>query len=145
MTTAALDYIKERGYSLRVINRKFYVEPHEVLGSVVLEAISHLREPLIDSLTLMDEVKRWAGDDSKKWAVLLKLVEKEWDPTFADTLGGTLVDWTGNRMSYSRGLQHAKTSDISFFGRVVENIERKVPEALVQEKKVATRLRRKVT
>ena len=62
----------------------------------------------------------------------------------ADTPGGTLVDWTGNRMSYSKGLRYANTADISFYSRVVENIERKVPEALVLENKVASRLERKV-
>ncbi|MDP7226920.1 MAG: hypothetical protein QF909_17350, partial [SAR202 cluster bacterium] len=75
---------------------------------------------------------------------LLKLVKIDWKPTFADTPGGILVDWTGNRMSYSRGLRYANTADISFYSRVVENIERKVPEALVREKKVASRLERKV-
>ena len=80
--------------------------------------------------------------------VWLKLVQVGWEPTFADTPGGTLVDWTANRTSYSRGLQHANTSvgiaDISFYSRVVAHIEEKVPEALVREKKVATRLWKRI-
>ena len=76
--------------------------------------------------------------------MLRKLAKDHWEPTFADTPRGTLVDWTCNRMSYSRGLQYASTPDISFYSRVVEQIEEKVPEALVREKKVASRLERKV-
>ena len=104
---------------------------------------------MLSALALMDSVIKWADNDSKRWGVLLKLVQLHWQPTFADTPGGTLVDWTGNRMSYSRGLQYANTSvgraDISFYSRVAAHIEGKVPEALVREKEVATRLRRKVT
>ncbi|MDP7628816.1 MAG: hypothetical protein QF530_13045 [SAR202 cluster bacterium] len=81
--------------------------------------------------------------------LLLKLAKLQWQATLADTPGGTLVDWTANRMSYSRGLQYANTSvgraGISFYSRVVAHIEEKVPEALVREKEVASRLRRKVT
>ncbi len=55
---------------------------------------------------------------------------------------------TDDRMSYSRWLQYANIeegkADISFYSMVVHWIEGKVPEALVQEKKIATRLRKKV-
>jgi hypothetical protein len=76
--------------------------------------------------------------------VVLKLVKADWNPALTDIPGITLVDWTSNRMRYSRGLQHAHTADISFFSRAVDRIERRVPEALAQKKTVASRLRRKV-
>ena len=111
----------------------------------IAKVLHSLKGEMLSALALMDSVIKWANNDSKRWGVLLKLVQQEWEPTFADTPGGTLVDWTGNRMSYSRGLQYAKTADISFYSRVVEWIEGKVPEALAREKKVASRLGKRIT
>ena len=142
--TQAMAVVKENGYSLIFKDGDFYIDPPDGLEKIG-QVVHSLKGEMLSALALMNSVIKWADNDSKKWRMLRKLAKVEWEPTLADTPGSTLADWTANRMSYSRGLQHAKTSDISFFGRVVENIERKVPEALVQEKKVATRLRRKVT
>ena len=142
--TQAMAVVKENGYSLIFRDGDFHIDPPDGLEKIGQEVHS-LKGEMLSALALMNSVIKWAGNDSKKWSVFLKLVQLHWQPTLADTPGGTLVDWTGNRMSYSRGLQNASTPDISFYSRVVEDIEGKVPEALVREKEVASRLRRKVT
>ena len=142
--TQAMALVKENGYSLIFKDGDFRIDPPDGLEKIA-QAVHSLKGEMLSALALMNSVIKWAGNDSKKWSVLLKLVQLHWQPTFADTPGGTLVDWTGNRMSYSRGLQYGKAADISFYSRVVERIEGKVPEALVREKEVASRLRRKVT
>ena len=140
----AMTVVKDNGYSLILKGGDFHIDPPDGLEKIA-QVVHSLKGEMLSALALMDSVIKWADNDSKKWSVLLKLVQLHWQPTLADTPGGTLVDWTGNRMSYSRGLQNASTPDISFYSRVVEDIEGKVPEALVREKEVASRLRRKVT
>lgn len=164
LSVNALALVKDRGYSLRVIDREFHVVPQEGLDSAVLEAINQLKEHLIDSLYLMDEINDWARDDHKKWGVLLagitrvdldiapKNYEVTWEitPLHVDqvtwelTPGGLLLAWVGNRYNYARGIQNNNEADISFFGRVVHGLEERVPEALAADKKMADMFRKKV-
>jgi hypothetical protein len=139
----AMTVVKENGYSLILKDRDFHIDPPDGFDKLK-QVLPSLKNEMLSALALMDSIITWADNDSKKWQSLLKLVKDDWEPTFADTPRGALIDWTGNRVSYSRGLQHAHTADISFYSRVVDRIERRVPEALVQEKKTAARLRKKI-
>ena len=139
----AMTVVKENGYSLILKDRDFHIEPPDGKDKIA-QVLSSLKNEMLSALALMDSIITWADNDSKKWQSLLKIVRDDWEPTFADTPWGALIDWTGNRVSYSRGLQHAHTADISFYSRVVDRIERRVPEALVQEKKVASRLGKRI-
>ena len=121
------------------------------------------------SRALMDEVNGWAGDDPRRWNVLLGLVQfplyrvedmvvgyqlrremssQEMLQPNSYTPRETLIDWTWNRLSYSRGLQRADTPegklDIAVYKVMVDLVERSVPVALVQESKTAARLRKKI-
>jgi hypothetical protein len=141
----AMTVVKENGYSLILKDRDFHIDPPDGLDKIK-QVLPSLKNEMLSALALMDSVIQWANDDSKRWSVLHKIVEREWKPSlYAVTPMGTLFDWTGNRVSYSRGLKHANAPDISFFSRVVAHSERRVPEALAQEKKVASRLRKKIT
>ena len=135
--------LKENGYSLILKDRDFHIDPPDGLDKIAL-VLPLLKDEMLSALALMDSVIKWADNDSKKWQSLLKLVKNDWEATFADTPWGTLIDWTSNRESYSKGLQRANTPDISFYSRVVERLERIVPEALAREKRVASRLRKRV-
>ena len=143
-TKEAMTLVKKSGYSVILgLDRRFYVDPPEGLDEIA-EVLPMLKDEMLSALALMDRIIAWADNDRKKWGKLLALVKQDWKATLEDTPWGTLIDWTGNRMSYSRGLHFAHPEDISFYSRVVESIERKVPEALVQEKTVATRLAKRV-
>jgi hypothetical protein len=140
--------VKENGYSLVLKDRRFHIQPRGGLEKLA-DIVHALKDEMLSALALMDRVTKWADNDSKKWAVLLKLVKNGYEPIPQEiTPRDTLVMWAGNRMSYSRGLEHATTeegmADISFYGRAVHKLEEKVPEALVQETKVAAKLRKKV-
>jgi hypothetical protein len=141
----AMSVVKEKGYSLILKDRDFHIEPPDGLNKIG-QVLPSLKNEMLSALALMDSIIKWADNDRKKWGSLHKIVKEYWEPAlYAATPSGTLFDWTGNRMAYSSGLQHANTPDISFFSRVVEHLEERVPEALVQEKKVASRLRKKIT
>jgi len=141
----AMTVVKENGYSLILKDRDFHIDPPDGLDKIA-QVLPSLKNEMLLALALMDGVIQWANNDSKRWGLLHKIVEREWEPSlYAVTPMGTLFDWTGNRIPYSRGLQHANTPDISFFSRVIERLEERVPEALVQEKKIAARLRKKIT
>ena len=84
---------------------------------------------------LMEEVITWAGDSQSKWAILLGVVKSKYTPTLPFSLTpltprDILLDWVSNRYDYSRGLANGSRADISFYGRVVSNLERSVPMAL---------------
>ena len=142
----AMTVVKERGYSFILKDHDFHIDPPDGLEKIA-EVLPSLKDEMLSALELMDRVTTWANNDSKKWGVLLKLVLNDWELTGhyrEDTPWGTLVDWASNRMRYSRGLQYANTPDISFFSRVVDMIEASVPEALVREKKIASRLCKRI-
>ena len=141
---AAIALVKDRGFSLRLIDREFHVIPHDGADSAVLGAINQLKGHLIDSLYLMDEINNWAGNDHKKWSALLDIARKHYEAVWELTPGGVLLTWVGNRYSYARGLRYDKAADISFFGRVVQGLEQRVPEALAADNKMADMFRRKV-
>ena len=84
---------------------------------------------------IMEEVIAWAGDSQSKWAILLGVVKSKYTPTLPFSLTpltprDILLDWVGNRHNYSRGLATGSSADISFYSRVVSNLERSVPMAL---------------
>ena len=84
---------------------------------------------------IMEEVIAWAGDSQSKWAILLGVVKSKYTPTQPFSLTpltprDILLDWVGNRYDYSRGLAKGSRADISFYSRVVSNLERSVPMAL---------------
>jgi hypothetical protein len=137
----AMTVVKENGYSFILKDHDFHIDPPDGLEKIA-EVVHSLKDEMLSALELTGRVTNWANNDSKKWGMLLKLVKN--DRELTNLPWATLVDWTSNRMSYSRGLQYANTPDISFFSRVVERIERRVPEALVREKKIAWKLRKKV-
>ena len=142
----AMTVVKENGYSFILKDHDFHIHPPDGLEKIA-EVVHSLKDEMLSALKLMDRVITWANNDRKKWGVLLKIVKKDWELTGhyrEDTPWATLVDWTSNRMAYSRGLQNANTPDISWFSREVHMIEARVPEALVREKKIALRLRKKV-
>ena len=55
-----------------------------------------------------------------------------------------LLNWTGNRYSYSRGVATANRADISFYKRVVVGLEQAVPKALSIDRGMATTLALKI-
>ena len=142
----AMTVVKENGYSLILKDRGFYIDPPDGLEKIA-DALNSLKDEMLLAKALMDRAITWADNDIKQWGSIEKLMKKDWDvlvhtPT---TPRGALVDWAANRTAYSRGLQHARTPDISFYSRVVARIEEKIPEALAQEKKIAAKLDKRIT
>jgi hypothetical protein len=85
--------------------------------------------------TLMNEVIAWAGDSPDPWGALLETVKDRYASVRPFTLEKLtprelLLCWVGNRYSYARGLQNNSSPDISFYRRIVTQLERSVPQAL---------------
>jgi len=83
----------------------------------------------------MEEVITWAGDSQSKWAILLGIVKSKYTPTLPFSLTALtpreiLLNWISNQHSYSRSLANGSSADISFYRRVVSNLEKSVPMAL---------------
>ena len=108
--TQAMAVVKENGYSLIFKDGDFYIDPPDGLEKIA-QVVHSLKGEMLSALALMNSVIKWADNDSKKWAVLLKLVKNGYEPVPAATPRDTLVMWAGNRMSYSRGLEHATTEE----------------------------------
>jgi len=92
-------------------------------------------EDLTKHRAIMADVITWAGDSSDKWAVLLEAVKGRYVPTLPFSLTKltpreVLLNWTGNRYDYSRGVANDNGTDISFYERIVSSLERSVPMAL---------------
>ena len=96
------------------------------------------------ALALKDEIKRIAGTSKSIWGRLQSAVERKYvyAPDIFRKLssGCVLLLWTGNNEAYARGLARNSSPDISFYSRVVKNLETKVPMALVEEKGMAKAL-----
>ena len=94
-----------------------------------------MTEDLAQGQSLMESVIAWAGDSSDKWGVLLETVKSRYTPSLPFSLDKltpreVLLNWTGNRYGYSRGVANTNSADISFYKRVVAALETFVPEAL---------------
>jgi len=96
------------------------------------------------ALALKDEIKRIAGTSKSIWGRLQSVVKRKYvyTPDIFRKLssGCVLLLWTGNNEAYARGLARNSAPDISFYARVVKNLEPKVPLALVEEKGMAKAL-----
>ena len=55
-----------------------------------------------------------------------------------------LLLWTSNNESYARGLARNSMPDMTFYPRVIQRLEPKVPMALVEEKEIAKALERRM-
>ena len=92
----AMSVVKEKGYSLILKDRDFHIDPPDGLDKIA-QVLPSLKNEMLLALALMDGVIQWANNDSKRWGLLHKIVEREWEPSlYAVTPMGTLFDWTGN-------------------------------------------------
>ena len=101
-----------------------------------------MTEDLAQGLALMKEVIAWADDSPDQWYALLEAVKSRYAPTLPLSLDKltpreVLLNWTGNRYSYSRGVATADSADISFYKRVVVSLETLVPRALSLDRGMA--------
>ena len=92
-------------------------------------------EDLAECHSLMNEVIAWAEDSTDTWSALLETVRNQYAPTlplYLDKLTPreVLLNWTGNRYNYHRGVKDNNSADISFYKRVVAGLEKSVPRAL---------------
>ena len=99
--------------------------------------------------SLMSEVIAWAGDSTNKWGALLETVRSRCALPLPFSLHEltpreVLMNWTGNRYSYHRGVKDNNSADISFYKRVVAGLEKSVPRALSLDPSMAETLELKI-
>ena len=99
-------------------------------------------EDLAEHQALMKKVIAWADDSPDQWYALLETVKSRYAPALPLSLDKltpreVLLNWTGNRYSYSRGVATANRADISFYKRVVVGLEQAVPRALSLDRGMA--------
>jgi len=104
---------------------------------------------LAEHHALMEDIIAWAGDSPDVWGALLGTVKGRYATPRPFTLEKltpreVLLCWVGNRYSYAQGLRNDSSPDISFYGRIVNRLEKHVPAALLVDHGMAKTLALKI-
>lgn len=102
-----------------------------------------------DYQSLMADIIAWCDDASGRWDTLLGVVKSRYAPTKPLSLTTlspreVLLNWVSTRNSYAHGLDTGSSADVSFYGRVVAQLEESVPTALSLDPRMAETLALKI-
>jgi len=139
-----LQGIKDNGYSILLRDGEFYIDPADNNAANIMLLASQLKDEFVAARSLMYRAYDVAGDDRKIWVKLLESVRRAYQFEPDQTAGSRILLWISNNLSRANGIYRKSRADEAFHKRVIERLEPKMPMALVEDKRIARALERRL-